>query len=629
MRIGASSAARRARGPALAVVLGGTFLGGLDTYIVNLALPRIAADLGVGLAAVGWVLLAYLLAIGGLVVVAGRLADLRGTRLVFATGAATFTLGAALAGAAPELGWLIAARAVQGVGAAMLLAAGQAIVADLFGLGERGRALAALHVAVSLGFFAGPTLGGVLIEAFAWRSVFWVHLPIGALVAIAALRYLPAGRREPMASLDLPGAALLSGGLVAFLLGIGQVPDAGWVAPRTLGALSLAAVLLAAFARRERGTAQPIVDLRLFAYRGYTVGLAAAFVTFVAMASNMFLVPFLLQDLMALSPASAGLVMVAVPLAILPVAPLGGWLADRLGPRLPASAGLVLVSVAIGGLALVRPETAPWTVVAILILYGTGAGMFQAPNNSRVLGAVAADQRGIASGTLVTARQLGQLVGVAVASTVWVARQQAYEGSLAGDPALALAFRDTFVVLALVAAVGALISWLHGKEGGGRGHEVARPDRWPAKALHGPSGVTERENGSDDEHDEADHDNEGEHDFESRARISERLDDDRHVGQEEENAGNGGDEPEPRRAGRSVQPTAAAIAASISTPNATSGMTNADGSPASLMSMTGSTPSTLRRQSTCVTPRSHCCAHGVELPTRNRILRRPPGATVL
>ena len=460
MSLGAPTGSLRPRAAALAVVLGGTFLGGLDTYIVNLALPRIAADLGVGLSAVGWVLLAYLLAIGGLVVVVGRMADLHGTRPVFTAGAATFTLGAALAGVAPELGWLVAARAVQGVGAAMLLAAGQAIVAQLFGHGQRGRGLATLHVAVSLGFFAGPTLGGVLIEAFGWRSVFWVHLPIGALVAVAALRYLPTGRRAGAESLDLPGAALLSFGLVALLLGIGQVPDAGWVAPQTWGVLSLAAVLLAAFAWRERGTAQPIVDLRLFAYRGYTVGLAAAFVTFVAMASNMFLIPFLLQDLMALSPASAGLVMVAAPLAILPVAPLGGWLADRLGPRLPASAGLVLVSVAIGGLALVRPHTAPWTVVAILMLYGAGAGLFQGPNNSRVLGAVADGQRGLASGALVTTRQLGQLVGVAVASTLWVARQQAYGATLPGEPGLAFAFRDTFVVLALVAMAGALISWL-------------------------------------------------------------------------------------------------------------------------------------------------------------------------
>ena len=480
---GASAAAAGARGPALAVVLGGTFLGGLDTYIVNLALPRIADDLGVGMAAVGWVLLAYLLAIGGLVVVVGRLADLHGTRPVFAAGAATLTLGAAFAAAAPELGWLVAARVVQGVGAAMLLAAGQAIVADLFGPRERGRALAALHLAVSLGFFAGPTLGGVLIEAFSWRSVFWVHLPIAALVALAALRYLPTGWRGRAESLDLPGAALVSLGLVALLLGIGQAPDAGWVAPRTLGALSLAAMLLAAFACRERGTAQPIVDLRLFAYRGYTVGLAAAFVTFVAMASNMFLVPFLLQDLMALSPASAGLVMVAVPLAILPSAPLGGWLADRLGPRLPASAGLVLVSVAIGGLALVRPETAPVTVAAILILYGAGAGLFQAPNNSRVLGAVGPPQRGLASGTLVTTRQLGQLVGIAVASTLWVTRQQAYEVSQPLEPALALAFRDTFLVLALVAAIGALVSWLGDQE---RAATTADPQRAPIGRARAP-----------------------------------------------------------------------------------------------------------------------------------------------
>ncbi|GIW07521.1 MAG: MFS transporter [Dehalococcoidia bacterium] len=463
------------RGRALAVVLVGTFMGGLDTYVVNLALPTVAGALQTDIGAVQWVVLAYLLGITGLVVTFGRAADIYGTRPVFAAGLLTFTLGSALGGVAPGIGWLVAARGLQGLGAAMMTAAGQAIVVELYPEGERGRAFGWLHVAVSAGFTAGPTVGGYLIDQVGWRSVFFVNVPIGLLAALGAVRFLPQGQRQKGQSFDLPGAATLTVGLVAVLLGLSRAPKVGWGSAEFLVALLVAGVLLGSFVVIERRAAQPIVDLALFRRWPFTAGLLAACLTFVAMASNMFLVPFLLQQLLALPATQAGLVMIAVPLTILWVAPVGGRLVDRLGPRQPATAGLALVTVAIVLLAMVRADTWPAWAAVVLALYGAGAGLFQAPNNSAVLGAAPPERRGVASGTLATMRQLGQVVGVAAAGALWAGRREAYSARLPAEEALELGFRDAFLGLALVGAVAALLSWT-------RQPRAGRPTLRPSEA---------------------------------------------------------------------------------------------------------------------------------------------------
>ena len=466
---------------ALVAVLAGTFMAGLDTYIVNLALPTIARVLGVDIGLIQWVVLAYLLAITGLVVTAGRAADLWGTKPIFLTGLLTFTAGSALGALAPGIWWLIAARAVQGVGAALMLAAGQAIVADLFGEGERGRALAWLHVAASAGFAAGPTLGGVLVEHLSWRAVFVVNLPVGVGTSIAAARVLPWGGRRAGETFDIPGAVTLTAGLLALVLGLSGAPTIGWGSVEVVGLLLTAAVLLSVFMLVELRSRQPIVDLTLFRRGPFTAGLLAAFLTFVALAANMFLVPFLLQQLMLLPATRAGLVMIASPLSILWVAPLSGRLADRLGARLPATVGLALVMVAILLLALaaVRSGTTPLMVAAILALYGVGTGLFQVPNNSAVLGAVPQERRGVASGTLVTMRQLGQVVGITVAGALWTSRRDQYSAVFPPHEALALGFRDAFLGLAMVAAAAAVVSWTRkpkaGRRADGLNPQVRRP----------------------------------------------------------------------------------------------------------------------------------------------------------
>lgn len=444
----------------VATVMTGAFMGGLNTYIVNVSLPTIAQTFGAEVAMVQWVPLAHLVAITCSLVIFGRASDVWGSQRVYLGGLLTFALGSALCGAAPTALSLVVFRGVQGLGAAMLLSSGQALLVEVFPEGQRGRAMAGMHVAVALGFTLGPALGGLLVEAVGWRWVFSVNVPIGLIAAVVASRVLPAGRRSEPQRLDLAGAALLVAGLVLLLLALTRIQQGALASTSVL--LAAGVGILAAFLLVERRTAQPMVDL--FRRRAFTAGLLATFLNFIAMASNMFLIPFWLQDQLLLTPSRAGLIMMAVPLTILWAAPVGGWLSDRLGPRVPATAGLILVTATVMLMALLSDGASPLTMIGVLGLYGLGAGLFQSPNNSGVLGAAPQERLGTASGTLATMRQLGQVAGIGIASTVWVTRQQAYlAAGLPGLVAQGAGFRDAFLVLAVAGLLAVVASAVRGR----------------------------------------------------------------------------------------------------------------------------------------------------------------------
>ena len=441
-----------ARGALVAVLLG-TFLGGLDLYIVNLALPVIAGDFGADVAAAGWVTLAYALAVASLLVAAGRAADVWGSRRVYVLGLLGLAGASVLASLAISFPLLVAARALQGVSAALVTAAGQAAVATAVPEGERGRALGWTHAAGAAGFATGPTLGGLLVEAFGWRSAFWVTATIALIAAGVAVRSLPQGLRVLHRHFDIGGAASLSAAVLLLLLA-GFVGQRGTSVDASMG-LALGGLLaIVAFVQLERRAAEPTLDLALLRRSPVAAGLLAAFLTFVAMASNMYLVPFLLQGPLGLPTARAGLIMVAVPVVILIVAPRAGRWADVAGPRVPATVGLGFVILAIAGLAAMGAGAPSWVAILLLAIYGLGAGLFQAPNNAGVLGAVPPERIGAASGTLATTRNLGQVVGVGLASWAWTL--------FGGEAAGLSAFRGAFLLLAVVAMLAMAASWARG-----------------------------------------------------------------------------------------------------------------------------------------------------------------------
>lgn len=449
---------------ALVVVLVGTFMTSLDVSVVTLSLPTLTDVFGTSIGTIEWVTLAYLLALTSLMIAFGRAADVVGAKTVYTLGLLVFTVGSALSGTSFSALELILFRVVQGVGGAMILATGQAILTEVFPERERGRAMGLMHVAVAAGLSAGPSLGGLLVEHVDWRAIFYVNVPVGLAIALIALRILPRRERQPAQAFDFPGAFVFAAALVALLFGVTRGQDEGWTSFPVLSALFVGLAFLVGFAVAEARAKQPLLEVSLFRSRGYSFGLAASFLTFIAMASNMFLIPFLLQDLLDYSPSRAGLVMITVPLTILWVAPLGGWSSYRMGSRLPATVGLALVTSSIFLMASLGLGSPVGLVVAVLVLYGVGAGLFQAPNNSAVMGAAPRDRLGVASGTLSTMRQLGQVFGVAVAGAVWVSRTAAYSSpGVTEQAALADGFRDAFIALALVGVLATVVSWARGR----------------------------------------------------------------------------------------------------------------------------------------------------------------------
>jgi len=446
----------------------GTFMATLDGSIVNIALPRIQEGLGVDLPTVEWVVVAYLLVVGSVLLPFGRLGEVLSFRRVYLAGFAVFTVASVLCGAAPGAAALVAFRVVQGLGAGMLQAMGPAIVARTFGPGERGRALGINAISVAIGLSLGPTLGGLLTEAGSWRAIFLVNAPVGLFAIAWAARVLPAERPGRSQSFDLAGAALSSTALFALLLALVNGQEWGWASLPTLGLLVAALVLGAAFLAVERRVAQPMIRLALFRIQAFSAGLASLVVVFTSLFTATFLLPFLLEQGAGLSPLEAGLLLTPVPITTALVAPFSGTVSDRVGPRLPATAGVALIAAGLLSLTLLSPRLEVLDLAWRLVLIGVGQGLFMSPNSAAILGAVPRDRIGTASGTLAQMRVTGQALGIAISGAIVAVRLPVHLAALgsttaeATAAAMALAIRDAFVVAAILCAVGVVTSAVRG-----------------------------------------------------------------------------------------------------------------------------------------------------------------------
>ena len=444
----------------------------LDISVVGLVLPVLARDFGAPLTVVSWVVLAYVLALTGLLLAFGRLADRAGRRRVYATGIVVFVAGSILCAASPAAGWLIAARAFQGIGAAMMSANSSALLVAAFPGEERGRALGAFGAAVGVGLAFGPALGGWIVSALSWHWIFLVNVPIGALALFLLLSRVPADAappavsQRPAARPDAGRSLLWSLGLCLVMLALSLGPARGWAAPAVPLAAAGGVLALAAFGALERRTDRPLLPWRHL--RG-PLG-AAVLLTLAGQALSMavaFLLPLQLEEVLQLDPGRAGRWLAIPPVAALFGAPLAGRLADRFGTRLLSVLGLV---IAAGGLLLfARLGTETRLLAPGAALFGVGLGLFTVPNASAVMGAVPPELLASASGLQATARNLGIAAGTAAASasvaTLYARTMGApLLGSAPLDGAhatvLAGALGTTFLGLAAVGAVAAVAAWV-------------------------------------------------------------------------------------------------------------------------------------------------------------------------
>ncbi len=444
-------------------------MGPLDGSVVNLALPTLARHFSVGVTTVEWVAVAYLLTVSTLLLTFGRLGDIVGLKPLYLSGFAVFVVGSALCALAWNVWALVAFRAVQAVGAAMLFAVGPAIITQVFPARERGKALGLVGISVSAGLAVGPTLGGLLIAAGGWRLVFLINLPIGVAAFILASRILqldsPKGQR-----FDPFGAILSFVALFPLLLALSRGQEWGWGSTRVIALIGLAAVGMAAFVIVESRVSEPVLDLGLFRIRIFSAATVSALASYVVIAAVLFLMPFYLLEVRGLPIAYAGLLLTPIPAAMALLGPVSGAWSDRIGSRVLSTVGLLVSTVGVASFVTLSVDTGVLGILLRLLTVGVGMAIFQSPNSSAMMGSVPRHRLGIASGMVASARNIGMVLGISLAAVTLAVRQPHHLGeiakSLAPEAASAEAFlgaaHDAFWLAAVICFAGVLTSLVRG-----------------------------------------------------------------------------------------------------------------------------------------------------------------------
>ena len=444
---------------AVAAVCIGAFMGQLDASIVTVALPTLQRTFHSSVGAVTWVGLSYLLVLVATVVAVGRFADMWGRKLLYVYGFGVFIIGSTLCGLAPGLGWLIAFRALQAVGAALLQANSVAIIVLAVPKPSLGKAIGIQGAAQAVGLAFGPTVGGFLLAAGGWRLIFFVNVPFGLVGMVAGVLLIPRSRHlQDRVPFDWQGFTLFFPAVVALFAAISFGNARGWTSPSILGLLVGGTVLIVAFIIRERRCPEPMLDLGLFRRSRFSAGVTSGLLSYLVMFGVLFLVPFYLERSVGLGSGRAGLELMVMPVALGVTAPFAGRIADRVGARPLTVGGMGCVAGALGALAALRPATGLFLV--LLALVGIGMGAFTPPNNAAIMGSVPPDQAGVASGVLNMTRGMGTSLGLAITGLVF---EQAGGGS-AVSGAVGRAFSVTAVALAGIALIAGIVAGM--REGG-------------------------------------------------------------------------------------------------------------------------------------------------------------------
>ncbi len=412
-------ASRRGRIVLLATVLG-SGIAFLDATVVNVALPAIGEDFDAGFAELQWTVNAYALTLAGLLLIGGSLGDHFGRRRLFAIGVAWFAVASLLCAVAPDVEMLIAARAIQGVGAALLTPGSLAILEASFHPDDRGAAIGAWSGLAGITTAIGPFLGGWLVEAVSWRLIFLINLPLAAVV-LWATRAIPESRDESVQGqrLDLTGAALTAFGLAGITYALTEGPTSGWTEPGTVLLGLLGVVALVAFVPVERRSRHPLVPLDMFASRTFSIANGLTFLVYGALGAAFFLLPIELQIVAGFSPIASGAALVPMTVVMLLLSKRAGHLAARIGPRLPM--GLGPIGAAAGLLLLLRigPDADYVTdVLPGVIVFALGMSLTVAPLNVTVLGAAGEARAGVASAVNNAVARVAGLLAVATIPVV-------------------------------------------------------------------------------------------------------------------------------------------------------------------------------------------------------------------
>ena len=454
------------------IVAVAVFMSTLDSSIVNIALPSIMRDFQIPLVLVEWVSMMYLLTVSSLLLLCGRLSDIYGRRLVYCGGFIVFCLGSFLCALSAGPVPLIIFRAIQGVGAAMLMACSPALIVDAFPEKERGGALGMVGMAVAAGLVSGPALGGLLLQYFPWQSIFYINIPIGLFITMVAWFVL---KRVPQTlvnePLDWPGSIFLALTFGSFIAGLTHIHDWGVHSSLFRLVCLLFAVSMGTLVWVEKKSSHPIIHASLLKIRLFNMSILAAIILFMGLFFITFLMPFFMVNPMAFPMAKVGGIMMTPFVFQFCIAPVAGFLSASMESRSLCTIGMAILACALFALSQLRPNATVIDIGWRLALAGVGVAIFISPNSAAAMSAVPVQYRGVASGSVATARNLGMVMGIAAAGLLFNSTFSAANGGQdlkiylpVLETAFMAAFQKTMLFGAVVVSMGIAVAYLRGRD---------------------------------------------------------------------------------------------------------------------------------------------------------------------
>lgn len=395
-----------------------TFMACLDGSIVNVALPVMAKYFSVGMSSISAIVSAYLIGISATILIFGRLGDIYGSVKIFKLGTVIFIIGSLLCAISNSLILLVVSRIIQAIGAAGFMATNQGIVTRVFPANERGRALGSLGAFVALGNLVGPPLGGFIIDVVSWKYIFLINIPVGIFAIILGMKVLPKDEDSEKSKFDIKGAFLFLVFIISLFGAMLVGQNKGFTKPIILASFALAIITFILFIKFESIEESPLLKLNIFRNKLFSLSILCGFLLFVAMSCSSIILPFYFQDVIKLSPSITGLYMMTYPLILLVVAPISGYLSDKIGSELLTFLGLLTFSVGFFLMATLNESFEPVKIIIFIALMSLGNGMFQSPNNSLIMSTVPRNSLGIAGSINALVRNLGLVVGVSASTLI-------------------------------------------------------------------------------------------------------------------------------------------------------------------------------------------------------------------
>lgn len=403
----------------LCIVLSAVFMGVLDTNVVNIALPTITRHFGVDMAQSQWVVTSYLLVNTSLLLIFGRLSEYTGKVRLFYAGIIVFTISSLACGLSSGIYQLIFFRIIQGLGASIVYSINTAMLVQAFPRNERGRALGLIGTIVAIGSIAGPIMGGIITDSLGWQYIFFINVPVGAALVAAALKYLRLTESPTkIRGMDWGGAAALIISMSSLMLLLGSLADCDEITMEMWIYASVFLASMAAFVYAEGQHPNPIIDLSVFRVKAFTFANMSTMISFMAFSMFIISMPFFLEISLGYTASRVGQMLLAIPLITAVVAPMSGWLYDRLQSTYHSSLGMLIMAAGMFLVSAAASTLNPVLLLACFSIFGFGNALFTSPNNTEVMSALPLNKSGTASSMLATIRNFGNSAGISSASII-------------------------------------------------------------------------------------------------------------------------------------------------------------------------------------------------------------------